>query len=131
MVVPVVPTVINETDTYHQWVQQLSPAEQEEVLYVVQLLENAGVTLARPHSGSLKGTDLPLRELRPKAGASPLRVIYAFDPRREAVLLIGGDKGADKKMYKRLIPVAEQLWKAHVEAVKAELENEAKTKEKK
>ena len=44
---------------------------------------------------ALKGGGYAFRELRPKRGYSPLRVVYAFDPRRDAVLIIGGDKGGD------------------------------------
>lgn len=62
-----------------------------------------------------QGDEHPLRELRPKRGASPLRIIYAFDPRREALLLLGGDKGNDKRFYERTISRAEQLWEAHLD----------------
>jgi hypothetical protein len=54
------------------------------------------------------------RELRPRRGASPLRPVYAFDPRRQAVLLTGGDKGADKAMYDRIIPRAEAIWEQYL-----------------
>jgi len=50
------------------------------------LLEQVGVALGEPYSSALKGSSHALRELRPKRGASPLRVIYAFDPKREALL---------------------------------------------
>ena len=49
-----------------------------------------------------------------------MRVIYAFDPRREALLLLGGDKGADKRLYERAIPRAEQLWEEHLQDVAKE-----------
>jgi hypothetical protein len=42
-------------------------------------------------------------------------VIYGFDSRREALLLLGGDKGADKRFYERAIPRAERLWEEHLE----------------
>jgi hypothetical protein len=98
------------TDEFQAWFLDLSEEEQASVINVVTKLEVAGVGLGRPHSGHLEGTKEPLRELRPKQGRSPLRVIYAFDPRRDAVLLIGGDKSGDPKFYARLIPVAERIW---------------------
>jgi hypothetical protein len=58
--------------------------------------------------------------LRPKRGASPLRIIYAFDPRREALLLLGGDKGDDKRFYERAIARAEHLWEAHLAKIEKE-----------
>lgn len=96
------------------WFSGLSKAEQKSVAKVIEMLAAMGLMLNHPHSTAINGTDLPLRELRPTKGASPLRVFYAFDPARDAVLLVGGDKGKDKKMYERLIPIAEALWKKHI-----------------
>jgi hypothetical protein len=78
------------------------------------LLQEVGLQLAYPYSSAIKGSSYALRELRPKRGDSPLRPIYAFDPSRRAVLIIGGDKGADKAMYERIIPMAEAIWKTYL-----------------
>ena len=107
--------VINATDEFERRIERLSHREQETVLQVVKILEQLGIALGEPYSSALKGTKYPLRELRPKRGASPLRIIYAFDPKREALLLIGGDKGTDKRFYERAVPKAERLWKGHLE----------------
>lgn len=112
--------VVNATDDFEKWVRGLSHREQKAVLQVVKILEQTGIALGEPYSSALKGTRHPLRELRPKRGASPLRIIYAFDPKREALLLVGGDKGDDKRFYERAIPKAEQLWEAHLEDLKKE-----------
>ena len=61
-----------------------------------------------------------MRELRVQSGGKPLRVFYAFDPRRSAILLIGGDKTGDGRFYERMIPIADALYDAHL----AELEKE-------
>ncbi len=58
----------------------------------------------------MEGTREPIRELRPKRGASPLRVFYAFDPDRDAVLLLGGDKAGDARFYERMVPKVERIW---------------------
>jgi len=55
-----------------------------------------------------------MRELRPKRGRSPLRVFYAFDPKRSAVLLFGGDKAGDNRFYRRMIASAETIWKQYL-----------------
>jgi hypothetical protein len=102
------------TAEFAEWFEGLAAKEQKVVARVVSLLEMAGVTLSRPHSGDIENTKYPIRELRPVAGKSPLRVLYAFDPQRNAVVLIGGDKGKDKRMYERLIPMAEALWRKHI-----------------
>jgi len=55
-----------------------------------------------------------LRELRVQSGGRPLRVFYAFDPHRTAILLIGGDKTQDKRFYDRMIPIADDLYDEHL-----------------
>lgn len=78
--------------------------------HVIDKLEAMGLALDYPHSSAIEGTDLPLRELRPSAGKSPIRVFYIFDPKRDAVLLIGGDKSNDKRFYDRMISRATHIW---------------------
>jgi hypothetical protein len=102
------------TDEFGEWWDGLSEDEQEDVARVVELLRGAGVLLSFPHSSALKGTKQPLRELRPRQGASPLRVVYAFDSKRDAVLLIGGDKGSDARFYERIVRRAERIWKEYL-----------------
>ncbi len=102
------------TEEFDGWMSSLTHREQKEVRHSIHLLKELGLLLAYPHSCAIKGSRYALRELRPKQGNSPLRPIYAFDPRREAVLLTGGDKGADKAMYDRIIPVAEAIWEQHL-----------------
>jgi hypothetical protein len=113
---------VNVTGEFEAWLVALDHREQRSVLQVVKLLQTAGIGLGEPYTSALKGSRHPLRELRPKRGASPLRVIYAFDPKREALLLLGGDKGDDKRFYERAIPRAERLWEAHL----AELEEDGR-----
>ena len=61
-----------------------------------------------------------MRELRVQVGGRPLRVFYAFDPRRVAILLIGGDKTGRDDFYERLIPVADRLYDEHLAELAAE-----------
>lgn len=55
-----------------------------------------------------------LRELRIQHKGRALRVFYAFDPRRRAILLIGGDKTGDSRFYRRMIPLADMLYLSHL-----------------
>jgi hypothetical protein len=55
-----------------------------------------------------------------QSGGKPLRVFDAFDPRRMAILLIGGDKTSDRRFYEQMIPIADALYDQHL----AELEKE-------
>jgi hypothetical protein len=55
-----------------------------------------------------------MRELRVQHKGCPYRVIYAFDPRRVAMLLIGGDKTGDDRWYERYIPIADRIYDEHL-----------------
>ena len=81
---------------------------------VVGLLEAKGTTLGFFYSSVIEGTRYPLRELRIQSGGKPLRVLYAFDPLRQAVLLLGGDKTGDNRFYMTLIPRAESIWESYL-----------------
>jgi len=56
-----------------------------------------------------------MRELRIQASGDPYRIFYAFDPRRVAILLIGGSKAGETQFYERMIPLADRLYDQHLE----------------
>jgi len=103
------------TDEFGAWFDGLSEGEQDRVYRSVGLLEELGVALRFPHSSAIKGSSMALRELRTQVEGDPLRTLYAFDPARNAVLLIGGDKTGDGRFYERLVPIAERIWKSYLE----------------
>ena len=61
-----------------------------------------------------------MKELRGKVDERQLRVLYAFDPRRTAILLIGGDKTGDPKWYEHIVPVADDLFDRHLKDIQRE-----------
>jgi hypothetical protein len=61
-----------------------------------------------------------MRELRPVHKGRPLRVLYAFDPRRMAILLIGGDKTNDPGWYDDFVPIADRLYEEHIRSLRKE-----------
>ncbi len=61
-----------------------------------------------------------MRELRVQSGGNPYRIFYAFDPRRTAILLIGGNKGGDGRFYERLVPIADCLYETYIEEIRKE-----------
>ena len=61
-----------------------------------------------------------MRELRVQHRGAPYRVLYIFDPRRVALLLLGGDKTGDDRWYERNVPLADQLYDSHLAAIKEE-----------
>ena len=61
-----------------------------------------------------------MRELRAQAGGDPLRMLYAFDPRRTAILLVAGDKTGDDRWYEINVPIADRLFDRHLQAIEKE-----------
>lgn len=102
------------TDEFTAWYQDLDDTTAEDVDFVVDLLEVRGVTLPHPYSSAIQGSKIALRELRVQSGGCPLRIFYAFDPARQAVLLIGGDKTGQDRFYEEFVPQAEKIWKAYL-----------------
>jgi hypothetical protein len=98
------------SDEFNEWFDGLVTDDRKAVGRVVERLESRGVGLGFPHSSDIKGTRYPLRELRVQSKGHVLRVIYAFDPDRDAYLILGGDKTGDARFYERIIPVAERIW---------------------
>lgn len=58
-----------------------------------------------------------MRELRAQCQGEPYRVLYAFDPRRTAILLIGGNKTGDDRWYDKFVPIADRLYSDHLAAL--------------
>ena len=64
-----------------------------------------------------------LRELRIQHTGEPYRVLYAFDPRRYAILLLGGNKKGDDRWYEKNLPTAERLYSEHLKLLEREKSN--------
>ena len=109
------------TDEFGLWWDGLSEAEQEDVDAHVLRLEARGPQLPFPYSSGVVGSRHDhMRELRVQSGGDPIRVFYAFDPRRTAILLIGGLKTGDGRFCDRMIPLADRLYDQHIKELKAE-----------
>jgi hypothetical protein len=109
---------IEYTDEFEQWWKTLTEEEQESVAVSVGLLEKMGPNLPRPHSDTVKGSRYSnMKELRTQHAGKPYRTLYAFDPRRTAILLIGGNKEGDKNWYRTHIPIADELYTKHLKSI--------------
>ena len=77
------------------------------------------MSLPFPYSSSVFGSKFEhMRELRVQSKGNPIRIFYAFDPKRSAILLIGGDKTGDNRFYERMIPIADKLYEDHLEELR-------------
>ena len=109
------------TDEFEQWWDALDESVQDAVDFSVGLLSKTGPALGRPHADTVKASrHKNMKELRVQARGKPYRVFFAFDPRRTAILLIGGCKAADKRFYSRMIPLADQLYEDYLTELRKE-----------
>ena len=103
----------------------LTEAERISVERAVLLLEGRGPHLPFPYSSGVNGSrHSAMRELRVQHQGHPYRVLYIFDPRRVALLLLGGDKTGDDRWYEKNVPLADQIYDDYLAGV--EEENNAK-----
>lgn len=115
------PWEVEYTDEFGEWWEKLSMGAQESIAAVVGVLEQLGPQLSFPYSSDIKSARKhAIRELRIQHAGDPYRVLYAFDPRRMAILLLGGDKTGDESWYDANVPQAEALFSAHLAALRKE-----------
>lgn len=117
------PWEVEYTDQFEDWWNALGADAQEDIDAIVRVLEQVGPALTRPYADTVNGSRYPnMRELRVQSGGRPLRVLYAFDPRRTAILLIGGDKTGmtDAQFYGTYVPLADRLYEQHLTTVERE-----------
>lgn len=115
---------IEHTDEFGVWWDGLSEADQIAIAMPVHLLELRGPHLPFPYSSGIAGSrHAHMRELRVQKAGRPLRIFYAFDPRRVAILLIGGDKTGDDRFYERYVPLADRLYDEHLAILRKEQDN--------
>lgn len=112
---------VEYTDEFGKWWEILSETQQDDIAATTELLMEKGPHLRFPHSSGIEGSrHSHMRELRIQSKGNPIRIFYAFDPRRKAILLIGGDKTGKNRFYKEHIPIADKLYSEHIEVLKKE-----------
>jgi hypothetical protein len=116
-------------DAFDVEFQTLSESLQDELLAHARLLAEFGPNLGRPTVDSLKGSrHANMKELRFGWDSGVWRIAFAFDPKRQAILLVGGDKGGadQRRFYKRLITVADGRFDEHLASLTAQKGKEIK-----
>ena len=112
---------VEVTDEFKTWFGGLTEDEQDAVGVAIGRLEALGLTLGYPHSSQINGSKHGhMRELRIQIGGRPFRVFYAFNPKRNAILLIGGDKTGDDRFYELFVPLADAIYDQHLAELAAE-----------
>ncbi|MBZ9937644.1 type II toxin-antitoxin system RelE/ParE family toxin [Mesorhizobium sp. BR1-1-16] len=112
---------VEYTDEFGAWFGTLNEAVQDDIDRLVGVLEVKGPQLPFPHSSGIESSRHDhMRELRVQSGGHPYRIFYAFDPRRAAILLVGGNKAGDDRFYERTVPVADALYDTHIDELKKE-----------
>lgn len=113
--------LIEITDEYFAWFSGLSERQQDAMRADIEVLEQMGPHLGRPYVDSIHGSrHANMKELRTISGRRHIRSFFAFDPRRAAILLIGGDKTGDKGFYGRMVPLADDLFDQHMRQLRKE-----------
>ena len=102
------------------WLDGLDRDSRLQVLAAVQVLQQRGPLLGRPLVDTVTASRFRnMKELRPgSSGHSELRVLFAFDPERQAIMLIAGDKSGNwNRWYRKNIPLADDLFEKHLHDV--------------
>ena len=103
---------------FGNWLYEQAEDVQDSILVGLGLLKQEGPLLGRPYVDTLKGSQYTnLKELRVQHAGEPWRVLFAFDPVRRAIVLVGGNKTGDKRWYEKNMPIAEQRFTEHLETL--------------
>lgn len=115
------PFEVNFTDEFGEWWSGLTVQQQEDITARVELLEQDGPALGRPTVDRVAASAFQnMKELRCSSDGA-LRVLFAFDPRRQAILLLGGDKSGEwNAWYEWAIPKADELYAEYLRDLRRE-----------
>ena len=104
------------TDKFDVWLQSNEEDVQDELYALIGVLETMGISTPFPYSSKVNGAKKykSIRELRTEINKRAYRILYIFDPQRNAVLLLGGDKSGDKRWYEKNIPLAERIYEDYL-----------------
>jgi hypothetical protein len=109
---------VEVSDEFREWYDSLDEQEGVSVDSAVDALAKNGPALGRPFVDTLKGTRYSnLKELRVQHLGRPYRILFAFDPRRNAYLILGGDKSRDANWYVDAIRRAEAIYAQHLREI--------------
>jgi hypothetical protein len=103
---------------FASWLDTISEGLRRKILGHVELLERFGPNLGRPKVDTVRDSNYPnMKEPRIQYKGDPWRVLFAFDPERRAILLIGGNKATSKRWMTEAISIADERFSRHLESL--------------
>jgi hypothetical protein len=112
---------IEFTEEFATWWNTLSEPEQTSIEAKMILLRRHGPNLGRPTVDSVKtSSHSNMKEVRIQHAGQPYRILFVFDPRRCAVLLVGGNKTGDTRWYEKHVPEADRIYDEYLKEIEEE-----------
>ena len=112
---------IESSSEYLEWWRELSLVQQKAIDRIVRQLAEHGPTISNRYSKKVvTSRHGRMCELRVQNAGRPLRIFYAFDPRRVAILLIGGDKTGNDRFYVEYVRIADRIYDRHLSDLRQE-----------
>lgn len=106
---------------FSSWFDVQDKKLQDEMAANLKILGEDGPMLGRPRVDTVKGSMFDnMKELRIQFQGDPYRILFAFDSKRQAILLVGGCKLSDKRWYKINVPIADKRFKEHLQKLQKE-----------
>src|ERR1700722_8645238 len=105
-------------EAFAEWLDAQAVGLRREIAAHASLLKQYGPMLGRPRVDSVKGSKFPnMKELRVQWKGQPWRILFAFDPKRRSILLVGGNKQDDRRWYDKNIPIADARFAKHLKSM--------------
>lgn len=112
-----------DVELIENWLMAVDDDTYDQIGAAIEILAELGPGLGRPLVDSIVGSrHKNMKELRPgSSGRSEVRILFAFDPKRRAIMLVAGDKrGAWARWYRTNVPLADARYDEHLKRVRAE-----------
>lgn len=104
-----------QANEFGKWYAEQDADAREDIFAKIEVLATVGPSLGRPNVDTVYESRFPnMKELRVQSKGRPFRIFFVFDPKRQAVLLIGGDKTGKKRFYKEMVPIADQIYERYL-----------------
>jgi hypothetical protein len=110
-------------EEFDEWLGALDEGLQDEIWIYIELLRRFGPNLGRPRVDTVKGSEFSnMKELRIQHQGNPWRILFAFDPRRSAIALVGGNKRGNRRWYQENLPIADRRFRRHLDSLEPDEE---------